>query len=105
MWEPLLGWLEVIVAVTIIAAAGKSVYSGWLYRRILQPLNRIEKIGREVEQIKERQEEMSQRQQRQIDAVIALGRSHSGDAEFDQEAFREDVRDSHERPDDYLADD
>jgi hypothetical protein len=37
--------------------------------------------------------------------VIALGRSHSGDAEFDQEAFREDVRDSHERPDDYLADD
>ena len=105
MWEPLLGWLEVIVAVTIIIAAGKSVYSGWLYRRILQPLNRIEKIGREVEQIKERQEEMSQRQQRQIDAVIALGRSHNGDAEFDQEAFREDVRGSHERPDDYLGDD
>jgi len=105
MFQPLLGWLEVIVAVTIITAAGKSIYSGWVHAKVLKPLNRIEQIGHEVEEIKEKQSEMYQRQQRQIDAVIALGRSHNSDNDFDQEAFREDVRGGHERPDDYLSDD
>jgi len=105
MWQPVLGWLEVVVALTIIVAGLKSVYSGWLYKRILKPLNRIERIGREVDEIKSKQEEMYHRQQRQIDAVIALGRSHNSDNEFDQEAFREDMRGGHERPDDYLSDD
>jgi len=105
MWQPLLGYLEIIIAAGMIVAAVKSVYSGWLNAKVLEPLNRIEQIGHEVEQIKEKQSEMYQRQQRQIDAVIALGRSHNSDNEFDQEAFREDVRGGHERPDDYLSDD
>jgi len=105
MWQPLLGWLEVILAVIALLAAAKSAYSGLLYKRILRPLDRIEQIGNEVDSIKERQRKMYQRQQRQIDAVIALGRSHRSDNDFDEEAFRRDVRGEQESPDDYLSDD
>lgn len=105
MFQPLLGWLEVLVALTVLAAAGKSVYSGWLYRTIFRPLGKIDQIGQEVEEIRQRQQEMVSRQQRQIDAVIALGRSHRSENDFDEEAFREDVRGEHDSPDDYLADD
>jgi len=105
MFQSLLGWLEVIVAATVIVAAIKSVYSGWLYKRVLRPLERIERIGEEVDSIKERQQKMYRRQQRQIDAVIALGRSHRSDNDFDEEAFRKDVRGEQDSPDDYLSDD
>jgi len=104
-FQPLLGWLEAIVAATVILAAVKSVYSGYVYRRVLLPLDEIGKIGSELEEIKDRQRKMCQRQQRQIDAVIALGKSHTSEEVFDEEVFREDVRGDRGRPEDFLSDD
>jgi len=105
MFQPLLGWLEVIVAVTVILAAAKSAYSGVVYERVLRPLERIERINEEVDSIKQRQQKMYRRQQRQIDAVIALGRSHRSESDFDEEAFERDVRGEQDSPSDYLSDD
>jgi len=104
-FQPLLGWLEAIVAAMVILATFKSVYSGYVYRRVLLPLDEIGKIGFELEEIKDRQRKMYQRQQRQIDAVIALGKSHTSEEEFDEETFREDVRGDRGRPEDFLSDD
>jgi len=102
MWEAVLLRIEVALAIGAILAAVKSLYSGYLYDRVIVPLDRLEGMADDVDRVRQRQEEMYEKQQYQIDAIIALARSMEEDnGEFDERAFRESVGRDND-PEDFL---
>ena len=101
MFEWLLTRLEVVIAVLIILGAAKSIYNGYIYDHILEPLERVNDMSDKIDDMGDKQEQMYQRQEVQIDAITALARSHKKDGEFDVEAFRERVGRSN-GPSDFL---
>lgn len=102
MWAELLLRVEVILAVVALLAALKSAWNGWLHKRIIAPLDRLEGMSESLADVADRQEQMVERQELQIDAIIALARSMEADnGEFDEESFRKRVgRESD--PEDFL---
>ena len=102
MWAELSLRLEVILAAVALLAALKSVWNGWLHKRIIVPLDRLEGMSESLTDVADRQEQMVKRQELQIDAIIALARSMEVEnGEFDEESFRKRVgRESD--PEDFL---
>jgi len=93
---PLAEWLllrlEILLALGGLAGAAKSAYNGWVRRHILSPLDRIEHISEQVDQVEGNQQEMAAQQELLTDAVVALGESHEQDErEFDVDRFRREA--------------
>ena len=101
MVEWLLPRLEVVIAVLIILGAVKSIYNGYVFDHVLEPLERVNDMGDKIDDMGDKQEKMYQRQEVQVDAITALARSHEEDGEFDEETFRERVGRSN-GPSDFL---
>jgi len=104
MFEWILTRLEVAIAVMIILGAAKSIYNGYVFDHVLEPLEQVNEMGDKIDDMGDKQEKMYQRQEVQIDAITALARSHEEDGEFDEETFRERVGRSN-GPDDFLRGD
>jgi len=95
---------EILVAIVALLGAAKSVYNGAIYRRIMRPLSKIEPMYQRVEELEENQQKMGEKQERQIDAIVALGESHQTDDDFDVESAREEF-DRDDDAKDFLGDD
>jgi len=104
MYEALLLRFELVLALLGVGSILKSVYNGWVHRKIVKPLEKVEQMSERVEHIEEKQEQMSERQETQIDAITALARSHNENEDFDEEQFRERVG-RRGGPDDFLRGD
>lgn len=100
--EAALARVELLLALGALAGGLKSVYNGWVRRKILDPLSKIDTIEDDQRQIMESQDEIKLQQERHTDAIVALGQSHRNGAEFDVETFRREVRGDDSGPDDFL---
>lgn len=83
--------LELVVALFALGGTLKSIYNGWLYRHLFEPLEQIDEIKGNQEDIKDKQDDMEQHQERLTDGIVALGKSHQDSAEFDVETFKEET--------------
>lgn len=93
--------LEVLIALATVVAILKSAWNGWLKRKVIVPLDRLEGMSDQIEKVDSRQEEMYDRQEVHIDAIVALARSMEGDGDFDERQFRERVGRDND-PEDFL---
>lgn len=102
VYEQVLLRLEVLIALATVLAVAKSAWNGWLRRKVIVPLDRLESMSEDIESMGEKTDEMYRRQEYQIDAIIALARSmDGGSGEFDEQEFRDSVgRESD--PEDFL---
>ena len=101
MYEQTLLRVELLIALVTLAAIAKSAWNGWLRRKIIVPLDRLEDMTGEIESMGAKTDEMYRRQEYQIDAIIALARAMEENGEFDEQEFRDSVgRESD--PEDFL---
>ena len=86
MWAAVLTRLEVVIALIVVAGAGKSAYNGTV-RGLIQNI-------REIPGISDRVDEMSEKQEQMVDGMVALSIAESkDDATVDTAKLAEDLRD------------
>lgn len=104
MADQLLVYGDLLLVAAAILGCLKSLYNGYVYNNIIEPLGKIDHIEDDQTHIMRKQDEIRDYQERQTDAIIALGESHRSDNEFDVETFREEVRGEQRGPADFLDD-
>lgn len=82
---------ELLVALIALGTALKSAYNGWIHQHVLAPLDKIEEVDDRTQRLEENQEEMTEQQENLVNGVIALGKSHENNAEFDVDSFKEET--------------
>jgi BioD-like phosphotransacetylase family protein len=68
----------------------KSLYNGYLKHKIIKPLSLIDAMDQRTERLEEKQDQIAERQERQVDATIALVESHERDMDFDLSAYKKE---------------
>jgi len=102
MWSEVLTRIEVVLALIALLAAVKSAWNGWLRKKVIVPLDRLEGMSESIEEMEEKTGQMYERQEYQIDAIIALARSMNDEnGEFDEGQFRDQVGRASD-PEDFL---
>lgn len=88
VYEVLLVRLEIVLALGGILGLLKSLYNGYLKHKIIDPLSKIDTVDQRTERLEKNQREIADRQERQVDATIALVESHERDMDFDLRAYK-----------------
>lgn len=85
MWESTLTRLDVLVALVTLAGAGKSAYNGHI-RRLVRSIYLLPEVKEKVEEMEQRQEEM-------IDGLVAVSVAESDDeTSVDTDALARSLR-------------
>jgi hypothetical protein len=87
-FETLLIRLEIIIAFGAVVGLLKSLYNGYLKHKIIDPLSKIDAVDERTERLEQNQKEIAERQDRQVDATIALVESHEENMDFDLRAYK-----------------
>jgi hypothetical protein len=88
VYEVLLVRLEIVLALGGILGLTKSLYNGYLKHKIIDPLSKIDTVDQRTERLEKHQRKIAERQERQVDATIALVESHEQDMDFDLRAYK-----------------